>query len=113
MGKLNDLGLKYGTDKSTKYHGYLDFYEEIFNEIREDRQYGQTIFCEIGVLGGASMKMWVEYFKTGHLSLLPDVLVGIDNVPMQPIDGCLLTTVDAYSPNGLEYIHALNPDMGI
>lgn len=66
MGTLNDIGLKYNADKSSRFHNYLDWYEEHLP--------GRTFsgrLLEIGVMDGLSMKMWREYY--------PDAdIVGID-----------------------------------
>lgn len=52
---LNDLGLKYGTDKSTIKHNYLPFYEQTLPKAPKK-------LLEIGVLSGASIRMWKEWF---------------------------------------------------
>lgn len=60
---LNEIGLKHGTDKSTITHCYLDNYAKYFEKYR-----GQAItLLEIGVSGGASIKMWKEYFLKARI----------------------------------------------
>ena len=66
MGLLNDIGLKYGADKSSKFHNYLDFYQEQL----PDRDFSGRLL-EIGVMDGLSMKMWREYYPKAEI-------VGID-----------------------------------
>lgn len=66
MNFLQQLGLKYGTDKSEHtYHGvtYLDVYNRYFSEIRNDVK----VFVEIGILNGKSLKMWEEYFPNATI----------------------------------------------
>jgi hypothetical protein len=58
MGILNDLGLKYGTDKSSSSHGYLDIYERHFCQMKDE----PIRVLEIGIFNGSSLKMWEEYF---------------------------------------------------
>jgi hypothetical protein len=58
---LDALGLKCGTDKSSAEHDYLSFYEFFFEQIRHDR----IKILEIGVLYGASLRVWKEYFPNG------------------------------------------------
>lgn len=66
---LDQLALKFGTDKSSAYHCYAPIYEELFRSLR-DRP---VRLLEIGVLGGASMAMWAAWFQ--H----PDArFIGID-----------------------------------
>lgn len=66
MGKLNDIGLKYDADKSSRFHNYLDFYEKHL----PDRLFKGRLL-EIGVMDGASMKMWREYYPDAEI-------IGID-----------------------------------
>ena len=61
MNVLEELGVRYGTDKAG--HGYLPFYDSIFGEIRHSR----VSLLEIGVLRGASLRMWRDYFPNGSI----------------------------------------------
>jgi RHS repeat-associated protein len=56
---LDEIGLKFGTDKSSIYHNYLPFYERYRNEPMK--------LLEIGVAGGASLAMWTEYFPNSAI----------------------------------------------
>ena len=58
MSLLNELALKYGTDKSSEIHNYCDKYDKILFSLREQF----TNILEIGVDKGFSLKMWEEYF---------------------------------------------------
>lgn len=73
---LNDIGVKYGTDKAsirvlknkiTFGHDYLRHYEKIFSSMKCE----EVKLCEYGCGKGYSLKMWKEYFKKGNI-------VGID-----------------------------------
>lgn len=66
MGVLNDIGLKYDADKSSRFHHYLDFYQKHL----PDRDFSGRLL-EIGIMDGASMKMWREYYPNAEI-------VGID-----------------------------------
>lgn len=66
MSLLNDIGLKYDADKSSRFHNYLDFYEEHL----PDRTFKGRLL-EIGIMDGLSMKMWSEYYPEAEI-------VGID-----------------------------------
>ena len=66
MGVLNDIGLKHDADKSSRFHNYLDFYEQHL----PDRSFTGRLL-EIGVMDGYSMKMWQEYYTDAEI-------VGID-----------------------------------
>ena len=69
MASLNEVGLKYGTDKSSRFHDYLSFYEAYFQPVRETA----LKILEIGVFNGQSLKTWEEYFPNA-------TIVGVDIV---------------------------------
>lgn len=61
---LDELGLEQGTDKASRRgedlqgHDYLRHYEHFLAGLRGE----QFDLMEIGVLGGASIRMWLDYF---------------------------------------------------
>ncbi len=64
---LTDIGNKYGTAKNTHVtfgHTLLDLYEPLFE--RFVNQQG-VVILEIGVLNGASLRTWEEYFQCGSI----------------------------------------------
>lgn len=71
MGLLNDLGIKFNADKSSRFHNYLDFYEEVL----PGRDFSGRLL-EIGIMDGCSQKMWREYYPNAEI-------VGIDIVDKQ------------------------------
>jgi hypothetical protein len=63
---LHEIGLKYGTDKSTN-HNFTPYYDSYLSYLRD-----QNInLLEIGISEGLSLKMWEEYFQNG-------LIVGVD-----------------------------------
>lgn len=70
MQTLDEIGLKYKTDKSSMTHCYLENYEKYLSYLRDK----EFTLLEIGVAGGASIKMWREYFPNAKV-------YGIDNNP--------------------------------
>jgi len=68
--KLDAIGLKYGADKASTHHNYLNFYELFFSPIRNNA----LSILEIGVLKGQSLSVWAEYFPKARI-------VGVDIVP--------------------------------
>lgn len=66
-GKLQNLGLKYGTDKSTvhQFNGrtFLDIYEKYFQDYVDKN----IVFLEIGILNGSSLKVWDEFFTNSKI----------------------------------------------
>lgn len=60
--ELTKIGLKYKTDKSGR-HSYTNVYHKYFNSIRNDVKK----VLEIGILEGASLRMWEEYFPNATI----------------------------------------------
>lgn len=60
---LDEIGSNFGTDKATAGHGYLVFYERFLAPLRHK----PVKVLEIGVFGGASLRMWREYFPRGRI----------------------------------------------
>jgi trans-aconitate methyltransferase len=60
--RLYDIGTRHGTDKAGQRQ-LLHAYEEYFEPIRAM----ELVFLEIGVLGGASLRMWREYFPRAQI----------------------------------------------
>jgi len=73
---LDELGIKYSTDKASKYplfaqpgwggvgHCYCDIYQRWFDPHWKDNA---EKLLELGVLDGPSVRMWLEYFPTTHI----------------------------------------------
>lgn len=57
---LDELAIKYGTDKSSLGHNYCPFYEKHLP--KEPKR-----ILEIGVKDGASMAMWTAYFPNAEI----------------------------------------------
>jgi hypothetical protein len=70
---LTKLAKKYGTDKLS--NGYISAYAHHFEPIRD---YVKTVL-ELGVFGGASLKMWRDYFPHAKI-------IGIDIDPSKKQD---------------------------
>jgi hypothetical protein len=59
MGILNELAIKYNTDKSSSWHNFCDEYEFFLNGYRDKA----INLLEIGVAHGGSSRMWLDYFS--------------------------------------------------
>jgi hypothetical protein len=57
--RLHQIGIKHGTDKAT-YHNFCKFYEAYLPKTVNH-------VLEIGVLDGASLRMWGEYYGTSEV----------------------------------------------
>jgi|ERR1035437_2727524 predicted O-methyltransferase YrrM len=87
------LAAKWDCDKTPLIrHGYTPYYDSLLR----GRQVGRVL--EIGVAGGASMRMWKEYF-----CLPPAEIFGIDNDPSHIFQADHIHTVlcDAGDSSGL------------
>lgn len=60
---LDDLALKYGTDKNSLFHGYTKIYEKYFSPLKDK----PLKFLEIGFCSGCSARMWEDYFSNAQL----------------------------------------------
>jgi hypothetical protein len=67
---LDQLGLKYGTDKASSGHNYLHFYERLFAPLRDK----PITFLEFGLGSNAmpSLTMWRDYFPVANI-------IGVDD----------------------------------
>ena len=70
LSSLDELGLRFGTDKASVHHDYLHFYEGFFATLR----HAKLKILEIGVLDGASLKTWEAYFPNA-------TIIGMDIMP--------------------------------
>lgn len=83
MGILHEIGLKHKTDKAT-FHRYCDFYEENL----PGRNFSGRIL-EIGVMHGASLRMWKEFYPKAEI-------IGIDIAPrIRNIEGITIRKIDS------------------
>ncbi len=60
---LESLGVKFGTDKSSLLHGYLDFYEQFFLPWRREK----ICLMEFGISKGASLATWEAWFTRAEI----------------------------------------------
>ena len=60
---LNEIGIKFNTDKSSKCHGFLEFYDKELTPLRNKN----IKLLEIGIFTGSSLKTWREYFTAGEI----------------------------------------------
>ena len=60
---LEELALKYGSDKSSLRHNYMIEYEKYFAPIKETTK----SILELGVWMGGSLRIWEEYFKNARV----------------------------------------------
>ena len=61
--ELDEIAFRYGTDKSSKFHDYMRYYDRHFRYFR-DRP---LRMLEIGVYNGASIRTWEDYFPHANL----------------------------------------------
>jgi spermidine synthase len=64
MGILNELAIKYNTDKQEKDHNYVKLYEQLLEGKRKNET---TRVLEIGFGEGGSVKMWQDYFPNAEI----------------------------------------------
>lgn len=93
MTTLDEIGLHYWTDKSSRHHNYLEFYQHLLLPYRDL----PLVFCEIGVAGGESIRMWQDWFCSPEAQIYG---VDIQERPLAPFDSRVtILTGDATQPN--------------
>ncbi len=97
---LDELALKYKTDKSSKLHGYTEKYEQYFEKMRNDR----FKLLEIGIQNGYSLKTWKEYFPNANI-------YGVDIVDCSHMDEDRIKTLRG-SQNDLTFLKQINDEYG-
>jgi len=73
-----DLAEKYGSDKAPWGHNYTPVYWDLMCE----KQYEEVNILEIGVLTGASIRMWLEFFPRSTVFALD-----VDEVALERLRG--------------------------
>ena len=71
IGDLDILGVDHGTDQSSLGHDYLNVLEPFLEPIRGEAR----VVVEVGVAGGASIRVWRDYFRRAIC------IYGIDHNP--------------------------------
>lgn len=66
MNKFLEIGKKYGTDK-VGFRPGMHNYHEIYPRYIENFYNSDGGMVEVGLLGGASLKMWLELFPKMHI----------------------------------------------
>ena len=66
MKTLDEIAIDCKTDKASTWHYYTKHYARMFEPMRLEK----IKLFEIGVLGGASVKMWEEYFPEAEFLYL-------------------------------------------
>lgn len=97
---LNDLALKYGSDKSSKGHNYCPFYEQTLPK-------NPKRLLEIGCLHGASARMWREWFPETEVHVL-DLF---EENPIPDIPGVIFHKGDQRDWKILEELRKLDFDV--
>lgn len=92
--ELNDLMVKYGTDKQKNIHNYVEFYTNYFSQIKQKK----LKILEIGIFRpplnnpdfrvAASLKTWYDYFPNSEI-------YGIDLGDFSDIDNDRIHTMIA------------------
>jgi demethylmacrocin O-methyltransferase len=60
---LDEIAIKYNTDKQSKLHNYTEKYSNHLEKLRNDK----IKILEIGIQNGYSLKTWKEYFPNAEI----------------------------------------------
>lgn len=80
---LTEIGIKFNTDKAS-YHKYTDAYDRLLSHLRD----APINMLEIGILNGASILMWNQYFSIANI-------YGVDINPHTHLNSSRITTIVA------------------
>ena len=94
MNVLDELAIKYGTDKSSRYHGFTAPYFQTFDAERDSVKK----VLEVGVFFGSSINMWRDYFSNA-------VIYGLDRFDGKQGNGRSFPDADKFFVQ-----HQLHPD---
>lgn len=95
---LDELGRQFGTDKSSLRHDYLAWYEQYLEPIR----FEPITLLELGVLDGASLKMWRMWLPNARI-------VGFDRRPPIRVDGCTVVQGEQDNPADIAKLAEYGP----
>lgn len=98
--ELNNLCLKFGTDKSNLLHNYSERYENYFSPIKKK----ELKILEIGVQNGYSLKTWEEYFENS-------LIYGIDLKDCSHINSDRIKTI-VCNQTDLQKLESINSQYG-
>lgn len=96
---LDRFAVHYGTDKAESAHGYTKYYEQHLDYLKNR----PCTILEIGILTGASLRMWHNYFVAAKIIGI-DVSPPINNLPQEQLikNGgrieVVLTDIKHYQP---------------
>lgn len=91
--RLHDLGTRFGTDKATK-HRYLDAYQQRIPA-------APTVVVELGVLDGASLRMWQAFYPDVEVHGFDITAVAVSGATVHVEDAYTLEAVDRFDRIGL------------
>ena len=79
---LDEIAIAFGTDKSSKVHGFTRHYEQYFEPVR----HFPIKLLEIGVQSGASLRTWKNYFPNASI-------YGLDYYDVEVMDEDRIKTI--------------------
>jgi hypothetical protein len=95
---LDQIGVKHGTDKSSKCHQFLDFYDTAFKEYRHK----EIKILEIGIAKGNSITMLREYFTKAKIHATDYVQLYLDNIENKKLHNVKCNYLDQSKKEALE-----------
>ena len=81
MNPLDNIGLRYRTDKTSPYHNYTEVYWNLFKDFRDK----QFVFMELGIgdimsanREGESALMWKDFFRNAKINIVDNDAAKVD-----------------------------------
>lgn len=95
---LDQIGIKHGTDKSSKCHQFLDFYDNVFKDYRHK----EIKILEIGIDKGASIAMLREYFTKAEIHATDVIQSYLENMENKKLYNVKCNYLDQSNKESLE-----------
>lgn len=97
---LNKIGEYFGTDKQYLHNYYNRFYQKLLTPYQE-----KCDILEIGILDGASLKVWSNFFNSGNIHGIDinPLINEIDNVQTFIVNQSSQENLKEFSEKGFQY----------
>ena len=100
---LDEIGIRYNTDKCSNYHNYLNKYEFFLEKWKNE----SIVLLELGIFKAASLYLWKDYFKNG-------IIYGVDideNCKKYESESCKIIISDLAYEDNLDELGKIQPNI--
>jgi len=97
---LDEIGKYFGTDKQYLHNYYNRFYQNLLNEYQQ-----HCDILEIGILDGASIRVWSNFFQSGNIHGIDinQLNINTDRIHTFVVDQSKIDELESFSDKGHQY----------